>query len=49
MLITVKDACVLHNNVIDYSMADHIDKLHDLIEGEQDGAAFSFLHSSCSY
>lgn len=40
MLKTVRDACVLHENAIEFSMADHVENLHDLIDEEQDGAAF---------
>ncbi len=40
MLKTVKDACVLHENAIDFSMADHIENLQDVIDGARDGVAF---------
>ncbi|MGQ0445148.1 MAG: anti-phage-associated DUF499 domain-containing protein [Beijerinckiaceae bacterium] len=40
MLRTVKDACILHETAIDFSMKDQIEDLHQLIEGERDGAAF---------
>ena len=40
MLRTVKDACILHETAIDFSMKDQIEDLHQLIGGEKDGAAF---------
>ncbi len=40
MLRTVKDACVLHQTALQPSPPNLIENLHDLIEGEKDGAAF---------
>ncbi len=40
MLQTVKDACQLHENAIDFSMADHIENIQDVIKEQQDGIAF---------
>lgn len=40
MLKTVKDACVLHETALQPSPLDLIENLHDLIEGEKNGAAF---------
>jgi predicted AAA+ superfamily ATPase len=37
---TVKDACILHDTAIHYSMKDQIENLHELINGEKDGSAF---------
>ncbi|MGH8656179.1 MAG: hypothetical protein ACREYE_30130 [Gammaproteobacteria bacterium] len=41
MLRTVKDACILHDSAIDYSMKDQIENLHALIEEEKTGPRFS--------
>lgn len=40
MLKTVKDACVLHETALQPSPLDLIENLHDLLEGEKNGAAF---------
>lgn len=40
MLKTVRDGCVLHEKAIEFSMADHIENLQDVIRGTENGAAF---------
>ena len=40
MLKTVKDTCVLHATALQPSPLDLIENLHDLIEGEKNGASF---------